>query len=93
MATADTKLEGLQSEESLRRSEELKLGSRDSRLGSEESGMSSWESELTSIQHSLKFVMTLKEEFVCPVCRGVVLNPQQNSCGHIFCFLCLQTLL
>lgn len=90
MATADTKLGGseessLQSEESLRRSEESRIRS---------TGLvSSWESELTSIQHSLKFVLTLKEEFVCPVCRGVVLNPQQNSCGHIYCFHCLQRLL
>ncbi|XP_049899692.1 TNF receptor-associated factor 5 isoform X2 [Epinephelus moara] len=91
MATADTKPGGaeessLQSEESARRSEEWRLGSGESRV-------SSWESELTSIQHSLKFVSTLKEEFVCPICRGVVLNPQQNSCGHIYCFLCLQRLL
>lgn len=62
-------------------------------MGSGESRMSSWESELSSIQHSLKFVLTLSEEFVCPVCRGVVLNPQQNSCGHIYCFLCLRGLL
>ncbi|XP_029014083.1 TNF receptor-associated factor 5 [Betta splendens] len=53
----------------------------------------SWELELTSIQHSLKFVLKLKEEFVCPVCGGVVLNPQQNSCGHIYCRRCLQNLL
>uniref|UniRef100_G3Q7M3 TNF receptor-associated factor n=1 Tax=Gasterosteus aculeatus TaxID=69293 RepID=G3Q7M3_GASAC len=39
-----------------------------------------------------KFVSPLREEFVCPVCGGVVLNPQQNSCGHIFCFLCLRAL-
>ncbi|XP_040042804.2 TNF receptor-associated factor 5 isoform X1 [Gasterosteus aculeatus] len=57
-----------------------------------ESAMSSWESALTSVQHSLKFVSPLREEFVCPVCGGVVLNPQQNSCGHIFCFLCLRAL-
>ncbi|KAG8014910.1 TNF receptor-associated factor 5 [Nibea albiflora] len=55
--------------------------------------MASWESELTSIQHALKFVLALKDEFVCPVCRGVVLNPHQNSCGHIYCFHCLQGLL
>ncbi|KAF6718911.1 TNF receptor-associated factor 5 [Oryzias melastigma] len=55
--------------------------------------VASWESELASIQHSLKFVMKLKEEFICPICKGVVLNPQQNSCGHIYCFHCLQGLL
>ncbi|KAK1886452.1 TNF receptor-associated factor 5 [Dissostichus eleginoides] len=78
---ADTKLGG---------SEESSL---DSVRRSEESKLSSWESELPSLQHSLKFVLELKEEFVCPICRGVVLNPQQNSCGHIFCLLCLQRLL
>ncbi|XP_034417064.1 TNF receptor-associated factor 5 isoform X1 [Cyclopterus lumpus] len=57
------------------------------------SGVSSWETELTSVQHSLKFVSTLREEFVCPVCGGVVLDPQQNSCGHIYCFLCLRGLM
>ncbi|XP_044199562.1 TNF receptor-associated factor 5 [Thunnus albacares] len=90
MATADTKTGGseessLQSEESLRRSEESRMRST--------GPVSSWETELTSIQHCLKFVLKLKEEFVCPVCRGVVLNPQQNSCGHIYCFHCLQGLL
>ncbi|XP_047433495.1 TNF receptor-associated factor 5 [Mugil cephalus] len=90
METADTNLGGPQ---------EPRLQSEESRLGSDESRMRSmgplisWESELTSIQHSLKFVLKLKEEFVCPVCRGVVLNPQQNSCGHIYCFHCLQGLL
>ncbi|KAM7419961.1 hypothetical protein PAMA_016865 [Pampus argenteus] len=90
MATADTKTGGseessLQSEESMKRSKESRMRS----VGP----VSSWETELTSIQHSLKFVLKLREEFVCPVCRGVVLNPQQNSCGHIYCFHCLQGLL
>uniref|UniRef100_A0A7N6BKR5 TNF receptor-associated factor n=1 Tax=Anabas testudineus TaxID=64144 RepID=A0A7N6BKR5_ANATE len=81
------------------RSEESSLESEGSRLLFEESRMrspgpmASWESELTSIQHALKFVLKLKDEFVCPICRGVVLNPQQNSCGHIYCFHCLQGLL
>ncbi|XP_037327880.2 TNF receptor-associated factor 5 isoform X1 [Pungitius pungitius] len=57
-----------------------------------ESGASSWESALTSVRHSLRFVSPLREEFVCPVCGGVVLDPQQNSCGHIYCFLCLRGL-
>nr|XP_020475958.1 TNF receptor-associated factor 5-like [Monopterus albus] len=74
-------------------------GSEESSLESEESARRStgpvgcWESELASVQHCLKFVLKLKDEFVCPVCRGVVLNPQQNSCGHIYCFHCLQGLL
>uniref|UniRef100_A0A3Q3MW60 TNF receptor-associated factor n=1 Tax=Mastacembelus armatus TaxID=205130 RepID=A0A3Q3MW60_9TELE len=75
----------LESEESVKRSEESRMRS--------PGPMASWESELTSIQHSLKFVLKLKDEFVCPICRGVVLNPQQNSCGHIYCFHCLQGLL
>ncbi|XP_039671673.1 TNF receptor-associated factor 5 isoform X2 [Perca fluviatilis] len=83
----------LRSEESSLRSKESSLRSEESSLRSKESSLRSWESELTSVQHSLKFVAPLKEEFVCPVCRGVVLNPQQNSCGHIYCFLCLQKLL
>ncbi|XP_074485892.1 TNF receptor-associated factor 5 isoform X1 [Sebastes fasciatus] len=91
MATADTKPGG--SEESSSSSEESARRSEEWRLWSGESRMSSWESELTPIQHSLKFVLTLREEFVCPICSGVVLNPQQNSCGHIYCFFCLQALL
>ncbi|XP_029381511.1 TNF receptor-associated factor 5 [Echeneis naucrates] len=80
------------SAESSLRSEESRLASEESRIRS--SGpVSSWETELTSVQHSLKFVSKLKDEFVCPICRGVVLNPQQNSCGHIYCFHCLQGLL
>ncbi|XP_051238121.1 TNF receptor-associated factor 5 [Dicentrarchus labrax] len=89
MATTDTKLGG--SKESSLQSEESVM-SEESRMRST-GPVWSWESELTSIQHSLKFVLTLKDEFVCPVCRGVVLNPQQNSCGHIYCFHCLQGLL
>ncbi|KAM6939644.1 TNF receptor-associated factor 5 [Xenentodon cancila] len=94
MATAETNLgqSGLQSEEPLRRCEESRHESGESRMRM--SGhMASWESVLTSMQHSLKFVVKLKEEFVCPICNGVVLNPQQNSCGHIYCFHCLQDLL
>ncbi|XP_068582927.1 TNF receptor-associated factor 5 [Cebidichthys violaceus] len=91
MATPDPNRGGC--EESSLPSEDAARRSEESRLGSGESRMSSWESELSSIQHSLKFVLTLREEFVCPICRGVVLNPQQSSCGHIYCFLCLQGLL
>ncbi|KAK2918471.1 TNF receptor-associated factor 5 [Channa argus] len=86
--------EGLssESEQSVRRSGESRLVPEESSIRS--TGLvRSWESELTFIQHSLKFVLQLKEEFVCPICRGVVLNPQQNSCGHIYCFHCLQALL
>ncbi|CAJ1054168.1 TNF receptor-associated factor 5 isoform X1 [Xyrichtys novacula] len=89
----------MRSEESMMRSEESRMRSEESMMRSEESRMrsggpvGSWESELTSRQRSLKFVLALKEEFVCPVCGGVVLNPQQNSCGHIYCYHCLQGLL
>uniref|UniRef100_UPI0037E98B03 TNF receptor-associated factor 5 isoform X2 n=1 Tax=Semicossyphus pulcher TaxID=241346 RepID=UPI0037E98B03 len=83
MATADAELGGSE-DESMRSDESTRRSS---------GPVNSWESELTSVQHCLKFVLTLKEEFVCPVCRGVVLNPQQNSCGHIYCYHCLQGLL
>nr|XP_046233053.1 TNF receptor-associated factor 5 [Scatophagus argus] len=89
MATAGEKLRG--SKESSLQSEES-AGPGESRMTLTGS-LNSWESDLTSIQHTLKFVLKLREEFVCPVCRGVVLNPQQNSCGHIYCFHCLQGLL
>ncbi|XP_061582145.1 TNF receptor-associated factor 5 isoform X2 [Cololabis saira] len=94
MATAETHFEqsSLQSVEPLRRCEESRLESGETRMRMP-GPLASWESELTSIQHSLKFVVKLKEEFVCPICNGVVLNPQQNSCGHIYCFHCLQDLL
>ncbi|KAM3865345.1 TNF receptor-associated factor 5 [Diretmus argenteus] len=86
------------SEEPSRRSEESSRRSEESSRRSEESSrrsgpVGSWESELASIQHSLKFVVKLKEEFVCPICGGVVLNPQQSSCGHIYCFHCLEAIL
>ncbi|KAK2817561.1 hypothetical protein Q5P01_025752 [Channa striata] len=82
----------LESERSVKRSGESRRMSEESRMRSP-GPVGSWESELTFIQHSLKFVVKLKDEFVCPICRGVVLNPQQNSCGHIYCFHCLQELL
>ncbi|XP_034535361.1 TNF receptor-associated factor 5-like [Notolabrus celidotus] len=90
MAAADTKPGG--SEESTMRSDESTMRSEESRVRSG-GPVPTWESELASIRHSVKFVLALKEEFVCPVCRGVVLNPQQNSCGHIYCYSCLQGLL
>nr|ACI67636.1 TNF receptor-associated factor 5 [Salmo salar] len=51
-----------------------------------------WESDLTAVQHSLKFVKNLEEHYVCPTCKGVVLNPHQTGCGHIFCYRCIQGL-
>uniref|UniRef100_A0A3P9L5T9 TNF receptor-associated factor n=1 Tax=Oryzias latipes TaxID=8090 RepID=A0A3P9L5T9_ORYLA len=96
MASSETT--GGKSQESSLHSDDARR-SLGSRLESGESplrsagSMASWESELGSLQHSLKFVMKLKEEFICPICKGVVLNPQQNSCGHIYCFHCLQGLL
>ncbi|KAL1006163.1 hypothetical protein UPYG_G00068710 [Umbra pygmaea] len=52
-----------------------------------------WEPDLIMVQHSLKFVKKLEEQYVCPTCRGVILNPHQTGCGHIFCYRCIQGLL
>ncbi|XP_046900118.1 TNF receptor-associated factor 5 isoform X1 [Hypomesus transpacificus] len=53
----------------------------------------SWESDLGPVQHTLKFVKNLEEQYVCPVCKGVVFNPHQSGCGHIFCHHCIQGIL
>ncbi|KAI1896916.1 hypothetical protein AGOR_G00099800 [Albula goreensis] len=42
---------------------------------------------------TLKFVQKLEEQYVCPSCGRVVLNPHQTGCGHIFCFQCIKALL
>uniref|UniRef100_A0A673MEW5 TNF receptor-associated factor n=1 Tax=Sinocyclocheilus rhinocerous TaxID=307959 RepID=A0A673MEW5_9TELE len=34
---------------------------------------------------TLRFVLRLEQQFVCPSCGGIVLNPHQTGCGHIFC--------
>uniref|UniRef100_A0A667XUQ9 TNF receptor-associated factor n=1 Tax=Myripristis murdjan TaxID=586833 RepID=A0A667XUQ9_9TELE len=72
---------------------DMKLGGAEEEPSRRSGPVGSWESELASVQHSLKFVLKLKDEFVCPICGGVVLNPHQSSCGHIYCSHCLQSLL
>ncbi|KAM6972483.1 TNF receptor-associated factor 5 [Aplochiton taeniatus] len=67
---------------------------RSSELLRQSSGVTaSWESELVALQPSLRFVLGLEEQYVCPTCRAVVLNPHQAGCGHIFCYHCIQQLL
>ncbi|XP_057199153.1 TNF receptor-associated factor 5 isoform X4 [Triplophysa rosa] len=55
----------------------------------------SWQNsqELESFLSDLKicFVMRLEQQFVCPSCSGLVLNPHQTGCGHIFCAQCIRT--
>ncbi|KAL7867420.1 hypothetical protein AOLI_G00152340 [Acnodon oligacanthus] len=38
----------------------------------------------------LSFVARLDDQYVCPACGGVVLNPHQTGCGHIFCAKCIR---
>ncbi|XP_076879457.1 TNF receptor-associated factor 5 [Brachyhypopomus gauderio] len=47
-----------------------------------------WELEAVLAGRSMSFVAELKQQFVCPACSGVVLNPHQTGCGHIFCASC-----
>ncbi|KAA0712549.1 TNF receptor-associated factor 5 [Triplophysa tibetana] len=55
----------------------------------------SWQNsqELESFlsDRKLCFVMRLEQQFVCPSCSGLVLNPHQTGCGHIFCAQCIRT--
>uniref|UniRef100_A0A673KRD3 TNF receptor-associated factor n=1 Tax=Sinocyclocheilus rhinocerous TaxID=307959 RepID=A0A673KRD3_9TELE len=56
--------------------------------------MRAWELEAILTNRTLRFVLRLEQQFVCPSCGGMVLNPHQTGCGHIFCarcqFQCLQ---
>ncbi|XP_061087554.1 TNF receptor-associated factor 5 isoform X1 [Conger conger] len=45
------------------------------------------------LSHTLRFVETLEAQYLCPCCSGVVINPHQASCGHIFCLRCIRALL
>ncbi|KAJ8366134.1 hypothetical protein SKAU_G00149650 [Synaphobranchus kaupii] len=45
------------------------------------------------LSQSLRFVEKLEDQFVCPCCTSVVINPHQTSCGHIFCLRCIKGLL
>ncbi|XP_063059029.1 TNF receptor-associated factor 5 isoform X2 [Engraulis encrasicolus] len=42
---------------------------------------------------TLRFVERIGDQYMCPVCNTVVLNPHQAGCGHIFCYQCIQALL
>ena len=32
----------------------------------------------------------LLEELKCPICRELVCDPVQTSCGHLFCGICIK---
>ncbi|XP_051978086.1 TNF receptor-associated factor 5-like [Xyrauchen texanus] len=51
----------------------------------------SWELESVLTNRMLRFVAKLEQQFVCPSCSGIVLNPHQTGCGHIFCAHCIRT--
>ncbi|XP_017539256.1 TNF receptor-associated factor 5 isoform X2 [Pygocentrus nattereri] len=50
----------------------------------------SWELESVLAGRKLSFVARLDDQYVCPACGGVVLNPHQTGCGHIFCAKCIR---
>ncbi|XP_030628673.1 TNF receptor-associated factor 5 [Chanos chanos] len=50
----------------------------------------SWELEPVLANRTLRFVAKLEEQFLCPACGGIVLNPHQTGCGHIFCAQCIR---
>ncbi|XP_067251968.1 TNF receptor-associated factor 5 isoform X1 [Chanodichthys erythropterus] len=52
--------------------------------------MRSWELESVLTNRTLRFVLRLEQQFVCPSCGGIVLNPHQTGCGHIFCAQCVK---
>ena len=41
----------------------------------------------------IKFLKRLDKKLLCPLCQSVFKQPWQTSCGHQFCFECLQALL
>ncbi|KAG7492903.1 hypothetical protein MATL_G00019810 [Megalops atlanticus] len=45
------------------------------------------------MSRSLKFVHKLEDQYMCPSCGRVVLNPHQTGCGHIFCYQCIRAFL
>nr|XP_055073603.1 TNF receptor-associated factor 5 [Misgurnus anguillicaudatus] len=51
----------------------------------------SWELESFLTNRTLCFVTRLEQQFICPSCSGIVLNPHQTGCGHIFCSQCIRT--
>ncbi|KAG5279106.1 hypothetical protein AALO_G00106150 [Alosa alosa] len=56
-------------------------------------GVKSWELESLLSARTLHFVECIGEQYMCPVCNSVVLNPHQAGCGHIFCYQCIRVLL
>ncbi|KTG03294.1 hypothetical protein cypCar_00010190, partial [Cyprinus carpio] len=52
--------------------------------------MRSWELEALLTNRTLRFVLRLEQQFICPSCGGIVLNPHQTGCGHIFCARCVR---
>ncbi|XP_016425137.1 TNF receptor-associated factor 5-like [Sinocyclocheilus rhinocerous] len=52
--------------------------------------MRAWELEAILTNRTLRFVLRLEQQFVCPSCGGMVLNPHQTGCGHIFCARCVR---
>ena len=52
-----------------------------------------WELESLLPARTLHFVERIGEQYMCPVCNSVVLNPHQAGCGHIFCYQCIRTLM
>ncbi|XP_059399649.1 TNF receptor-associated factor 5-like [Carassius carassius] len=52
--------------------------------------MRSWELEAILTNRTLRFVLRLEQQFICPSCAGIVLNPHQTGCGHIFCARCVR---
>uniref|UniRef100_A0A8C2FZ31 TNF receptor-associated factor n=1 Tax=Cyprinus carpio TaxID=7962 RepID=A0A8C2FZ31_CYPCA len=52
--------------------------------------MRSWELEAILTNRTLRFVLRLEQQFICPSCGGIVLNPHQTGCGHIFCARCVR---
>ncbi|XP_056304562.1 TNF receptor-associated factor 5 [Danio aesculapii] len=61
---------------------------------SESSGISRQNSEASRSwdldSRTLRFVNRLEQQFICPSCGGIVLNPHQTGCGHIFCAQCVK---
>ncbi|XP_029115073.1 TNF receptor-associated factor 5 isoform X2 [Scleropages formosus] len=53
----------------------------------------SWEFDAALMTREFKFVEKLEDQYVCPTCGQVVLNPHQTGCGHIFCYQCIQGFL